>query len=209
MHNKSNTLTSGTPLQQAEKAIIMLHGRGATAENILGLADELNIKDFAILAPQATNNTWYPYSFMAKVDQNQPWLDSALELIDALVKEIADSGIPKEKIYFAGFSQGACLTLEYIARNAVRYGGAAAFTGGLIGEEIDQSNYSGDFKAMPLFVSTGDPDPHVSVSRVSESVMILKGMNAEVNLQIYEGRPHTIAQDEVDRANEMIFEDES
>lgn len=159
----------------------------------------------AIYAPQATNSSWYPYSFMVPQDQNQPALDSALAVIGELVDDILSAGIPADKIYFAGFSQGACLTLEFIARHAQQYGGAVAFTGGLIGKELETGNYKGDFNNTPVLITTGDPDPHVPVSRVQQSVETLKAMGADVTSKVYPGRPHTILADEIKLANQYIF----
>lgn len=204
MHTK-NIKTAGKPLKEAEKALIMVHGRGANARDILGLASHLNVSDYALLAPEATNNTWYPYSFLAKPEQNEPWLSSALDLLKESVEEVTNQGISPENIYFMGFSQGACLTLEFVARNAQKFGGVAAFTGGLIGDRIYEENYSGDFNGTPIFIGTGNPDPHVPVERVKESVTILEKMNAKVYLEVYEGRPHTITQDEIEEANRVIF----
>ena len=183
----------------------MLHGRGATAESIIGLADHLNLKDAAILALQATNNSWYPYSFLAPVKENQPALDSALEVIDDLVKDIQSNGIPLHQIYFLGFSQGACLSLEYVARHAAGYGGVIAYTGGLIGETLNAENYTGDFLHTPILITTGDPDPHVPLIRVQESVAVLEKLNAEVSLRVYSGRAHTIQQQEIELANKLIL----
>jgi len=194
------------PVGSADKAIIFLHGRGASATDIISLNQHLQVNDAALFAPQATNHSWYPYSFMAPVSENQPALDSALSVIKALVEEIENQGIPKNKIFFAGFSQGACLTLEFISRNAARYGGAVAFTGGLIGEQLDLSNYSGDFNQTPVFISTGDPDPHVPVSRVNESKKILEEMNAQVTVNIYPGRAHTISKAEIELARSLVFQ---
>src|SRR5690349_21826783 len=156
MHQKK-IITAGQPLAKATKALVMLHGRGATAEDILGLASEFPVSDFALLAPQATNYTWYPYSFMAPVKQNEPWLSSAIKVVDDTVEDIRKAGIKDEQIYFAGFSQGACLTLEYVTRNARRWGGISAFTGGLIGDKIYRENYRGDFERTPIFIGTSDP----------------------------------------------------
>lgn len=197
--------TTGTPAAQAKGALVMLHGRGGTAANIMSIARELNVNDFIIYAPQATHNSWYPYSFMAPDEQNQPALNSALETINQLVEQIKADGIPAEKIYFLGFSQGACLTLEYITRNAQAFGGAVAFTGGLIGEQINLTNYKGDFNGTPVLITTGNPDPHVPLTRVEESVDMLKQHGANVTLKVYPGRPHTISMDEVELANEVIF----
>jgi len=197
--------TAGTPLAQAKGALVLLHGRGGTARNIISLASEFNLTDFTIFAPQATNQSWYPYSFMAPVEENQTALDSALEVIGQTVEDIIAAGISADKIYFAGFSQGACLTLEYLARNAQPFGGAVAFTGGLIGEQLEMSNYKGDFAGTPILISTGDPDPHVPLSRVEESVSILKNLGAGVTLKVFKGRPHTILHKEIELANQLIF----
>lgn len=204
MHKK-NIQTAGKPLKDAEKVLIMVHGRGADASDILGLASHLKVDDFALLAPEATNNTWYPYSFMAPPKQNEPWLSSALDLLNELVADVRQQGIAAEKIYFLGFSQGACLTLEFVTRHAQRLGGVIAFTGGLIGDKLNEGNYSGNFDGTSIFISTGNPDPHVPVARVKESVAILEKMNATVHLKIYDGRPHAISQDEIEEANTVIF----
>ena len=204
MHEK-NIQTAGKPLNEAEKALIMIHGRGANAQDILRLASHLNVEDYALVAPQATNHTWYPYSFMAKPEQNEPGLSSALDLLKETVDDLIKQGISTENISFLGFSQGACLALEFVARNATRYGGVAAFTGGLIGDKINRSHYSGDFKGTPIFIGTGNPDPHVPLDRVEESVAVLKEMNAEVHMEVYDNRPHTISKDEIDWANKIIF----
>jgi phospholipase/carboxylesterase len=198
-------VTAGKNLEDAGKALIMIHGRGANTNDILSVADYLNVNEFALLAPQATNNTWYPYSFMAPVSQNEPWLSSSLNLIKDLVNDINAKGIASENIYFLGFSQGACLTLEFIARNASKYGGVVAFTGGLIGDSIQLENYTGDFNKTPIFIGSSNPDPHVPVERVYETTKILKEMNAVVTLKIYNGMGHTISQDEIDTANSLVF----
>jgi phospholipase/carboxylesterase len=203
--HQKNIITAGTPLANAKGALVMLHGRGGTAQNILSLAHEFNLQDIAILAPQATNQSWYPYSFMVPVGDNQPALDSALTVIGETVQDIIAADISPENIYFTGFSQGACLTLEYITRNAQRYGGAVAFTGALIGEQLNMANYKGDFGHTPVLIATGNPDPHVPLSRVEESVTILQAMGADVTLKVYDGRPHTITQPEIELANQLIF----
>ncbi|MBC7827313.1 MAG: dienelactone hydrolase family protein [Chitinophagaceae bacterium] len=204
MHKK-NVITAGKPLKEATKALILLHGRGASAEDILSLATYLNVKEYALIAPQATGNTWYPYSFMMPPSQNEPWLSSALSLIKELVSDLNNNGIASENIYFAGFSQGACLTLEFVARNATKFGGVAAFTGGLIGEVIYGENYKGDFKNTPVFIGTSNPDPHIPVERVYATTNILKNMNAAVTEKIYNNMGHTINDDEIKNANAIIF----
>jgi phospholipase/carboxylesterase len=203
-HSKQISI-GGVPAANAKAALIMIHGRGASADDIMQLASRLNVKDMALYAPQATNNSWYPYSFMAPVQENEPALSSALDVVEQVVEQAIADGISSDKIYFLGFSQGACLTLEYIARNAKRFGGAVAFTGGLIGEELELKNYTGDFAGTPVLVTTGDPDPHVPLSRVKESVDVLKGLNANVTLKVYQGRPHTITFEELSLANEYVF----
>ena len=204
MHRK-NIQTAGKSLKEAEKVLIMIHGRGVDARDILGVASHLNVSEYAIFAPEATNNTWYPYSFMAPTERNEPWLSSALGLLKEMVDEIKKEGINGENIYFLGFSQGACLALEFVSRYAEKYGGIVAFTGGLIGNKIYAENYSGDFNMTPVFIGTSETDPHVPIERVNQSVNILERMNADVYLKVYEGRPHIISQDEIDQANLKIF----
>ncbi|WP_187261949.1 alpha/beta hydrolase [Pontibacter beigongshangensis] len=199
-----NIKTYGRPLEETGKAMVLVHGRGATAESILTLRQNLDVADFSLLAPQATNHSWYPYSFMAPVSQNQPALDSALALLDETVQRIKAAGIKSEHIFLLGFSQGACLSAEFAARQAQRFGGLLLFTGGLIGEKIHTDNYKGSFEGTPVLITTGDPDPHVPVSRVNESVRILEEMGAVVTKKIYKGRPHTILQEELDLAKEIL-----
>ncbi len=204
MHVK-NIITAGKPVTEARKALIMVHGRGAGANDILALASHLNVEEFALLAPQATNSTWYPGSFLLPPEQNEPWLSSALSLLDETVQDITKQGIEHENIYFVGFSQGACLILEYVTRNARKYGGVAAFTGGLQGETIDEKNYTGNFKGTRVFIGTGDPDPHVPVDRVNRTAAIMNNLNASVRVEVYKNKPHNVSQDEIDQANSLIF----
>jgi phospholipase/carboxylesterase len=204
MHTKQ-IIRTGKQTGEATKTLVLLHGRGGSAEDILGLTNYLPVKDFALFAPQATNNTWYPYSFMATPKDNEPWLSGALALVRDTVADVVASGIKPENIYFLGFSQGACLTLEFVTRNATRYGGVVAFTGGLIGDRIYEENYQGDFGGTPVFIGTSDPDPHVPVERVNASADILTGMNAAVTKKIYKGMGHTISQEEIEVVKELIF----
>ena len=204
MHKKK-IQTAGKSLKEAEKVLIMIHGRGSNALDILGLASHLNVSEYALIAPEATNNTWYSYSFMVKPEQNEPWLSSALDLMKEKVDDAIKQGVKPENIYFLGFSQGACLTLEFVTRHAKKYGGVVVLTGGLIGDKIYSQNYTGNFNGTPIFIGTGNPDPHVPIERVKESVNVLEKMNAEVHLQVYEGRPHTISQDEIKKANLLVF----
>jgi phospholipase/carboxylesterase len=204
MHQKQ-FITAGKKLEDASRVLIMIHGRGGSAEDILSLADHLDVKDFALVAPQATGHSWYPYSFLTVPSQNEPWLTSALDILSEIVQDIVSKGLPKQNIYFLGFSQGACLTLEFVTRNAFKYGGVAAFTGGLIGDKIYEQNYSGDFSGTPVFIGTSDPDPHVPVERVNESATILEKMNAILTKKIYINMGHTINQDEISTVNKLIF----
>ena len=203
--HEKNIITARKPVTDAEKVLLMIHGRGGSAEDILSLAGHLRLKDFALLAPQATNQAWYPFSFMAPTAQNEPWLSSALSILKELLDDLIAQGVKTENIYLLGFSQGACLTLEFVARHAKRFGGVIAFTGGLIGDKINNENYQGDFNGTPIFIGSSNPDPHVPVERVNESTKILRSMNAEVTEKIYEGMGHTINQDEIDTVNRIIF----
>lgn len=204
MHTKKWKETGAKP-GPGIKVLIMIHGRGANAEDILSLADHLDVNGFSLVAPEASNNTWYPYSFLAPPKQNEPFLSAALERVKELTEELNRKGVQNEQIYFLGFSQGACLTLEFTARNAKRYGGIVAFTGGLIGDQIYKENYSGDFGGTPVFIGTSDPDPHVPAARAEASAALLKSMGADVIFKVYQGMGHTISADEVRVVNEKIF----
>ena len=204
MHQKQ-IVSAGSALKPGGKVLIMLHGRGGSAEDILPLGAHLNTTGFSLLAPQAGNHAWYPYSFLAPPEQNEPWLSSALELLAALVDELLQQGIAPEHIYLCGFSQGACLALEFAARHARRYGGVVAFTGGLIGDRIYPQHYTGDFAQTPVFIGSSDPDAHVPEERVQATADILRGMHARVTVRIYPGMGHTINQDEIEQANKLVF----
>lgn len=206
MHKK-NIIAAGKELTPAGKVLVMLHGRGGSAEDMLSLSSYLNVNGYTLLAPQATNNTWYPYSFLAPPSQNEPWLSSALQILEELVEDTVSKGVPAENIYFAGFSQGACLTLEFVTRNANKYGGVVAFTGGLIGDKIYNENYKGDFQNTAVFIGTSNPDPHVPVERVYATSNILRDMNASVTEKVYNNMGHTINRDEIDNANKFVFKD--
>lgn len=197
-------VTGGQPLATATNALIMLHGRGGSAQDILSLAQHLNVADFALLAPQAPGYSWYPQSFLAPPTQNEPALSSALSMLTGLVDELEQQGISRRNLYLLGFSQGACLTLEFSARHAARYGGIVAFTGGLIGDKIDPDKYAGDLASTPVFIGTSDPDFHVPVERVRASTILLRNLGASVTEKIYANRGHIISQDEIDQANTLI-----
>jgi len=185
-------------------AIILLHGRGASAEDILGLREELGLGDVAYFAPEATGRAWYPYSFLAPVEQNEPWLSRSLARVGETVEAALRQGIAREKIVIAGFSQGACLASEFAARNAARYAGLIAFTGGLIGPPGTEFSYPGDLAGTPAFFGAGDPDAHVPWQRVADSARVLANMGAEVTLRRYPGMPHTISREEIVEAKAIL-----
>jgi len=203
-HRNQPVRMTGRSLESARAAVILVHGRGASAEDILSLADEFDLPDFAYLAPQAAGHAWYPYSFLSPLAQNQPWLDSALALLGKVVGQAAEGGIPREKVALVGFSQGACLATEFLARNAVRHGGLVALTGGLIGPRGTTFKYSGDLAGTPCFFGAGDPDPHVPWERVQESASVFSVLNANVTLRRYPGLPHTINPDELEQARQLL-----
>lgn len=187
----------GLPLNEAEAVMILMHGRGATAESILGLADALARPEFAYLAPQAAGDTWYPYGFMTPIERNEPWLTSALSFVDRTIQLAAGAGVPPARAMLLGFSQGACLTLEYAARHPQRYGGVVGLTGGLIGPDGTPRDYAGSFEGTPVFIGSSDPDPHIPRARVEESAAVLERMGASVTKRIYPGMGHTVNEDEL------------
>lgn len=204
MHSK-NIIQKGRPLEETKKVMIMIHGRGGTGQDILSLTPHLDLNDFTLMAPQAYNNSWYPLSFLAPEEQNQPWLSSALKLLEELETDLNSSGIASENIYFFGFSQGACLTLEYVTRHAKRYGGVIAVIGGLIGENINTGDYIKDFAQTPIFIATSNPDTHVPLERVHKTADILKLKNADVSLKVFENAGHTILLEELQLAKAHVF----
>ena len=203
-HRNQPVVERGRSLDSARAAVVLVHGRGASAKDILGLAAELDFPEVAYLAPEAAGHTWYPYSFLAPIEQNQPWLDSALTLLGETVKRATAAGIPRSKVAIVGFSQGACLATEFVARNAARYGGLIAFTGGLIGPPGTKFRYSGELSGTPCFLGAGDPDPHVPWQRVAESASVLSALGAAVTLQRYPGLSHTINEDEIEQAKNIL-----
>ncbi len=208
MHkHEKNISYKGVGLGIAKKAMILVHGRGANPESILGLAPHLKVNDFALLAPAAKDRTWYPFSFLAPKAQNEPGLSSGLAVLAATLAEIEEAGISKENIYFLGFSQGACLVSEFLARNAHRYGGAFIYSGGLIGEQIEEENYKGDFGGTPILIGCSDIDAHVPLHRVQDTTRILQQMGAAVNERIYPGAPHTIFEEEIEITNKILTQE--
>ena len=204
LHQSQPILQAGLPFEQARKAMIMIHGRGATAQDILTLAPELNQSSFAYLAPQAADHTWYPYRFMEPIANNEPWLSSALALIESLLDRIAAAGIPPERTMLLGFSQGACLTLEFVARNARRYGGVAGLSGGLIGPDDTPRDYAGSLDGTPIFLGCSDVDFHIPSYRVEHASEVLQRLGGRVTKRLYPNMDHMINQDEIDFVRGMM-----
>jgi predicted esterase len=197
-------LRAGVPVAQARLAVILLHGRGAGAQDILPLSQEFRVRDVAYLAPQAAGHTWYPFSFLMPLDQNEPALSSALRLIERLIASLGTEGIPPERVALMGFSQGACLTLEFAARHAQPYAAIAAFSGGLIGPPGTPRAYAGSFAGTPVFMGCSDVDPHIPVDRVHESADVYTRMGAVVTRRIYPRMGHTIIADEIDAVDALL-----
>ena len=202
-HAGQPVLVAGRPEDEATAAAILVHGRGASARDILTLARELRQPELAYLAPQAAGSTWYPRSFLAPIELNEPGLSSGLSILAGLVDRLAADGIPAERILLVGFSQGACLTLEFVARNAQRYGGVAGLTGGLIGPPGTPRDYRGSLAGTPMFLGSGDPDPHVPWERAQESAEVFTTLGAEVELRHYPGMAHTISVDEIEAVSAL------
>jgi predicted esterase len=195
---------AGEPISRAQAALLMVHGRGASAEDILSLAKELDQPGFAYLAPQAAENTWYPNRFLVPLAENEPWLSSALAFVKSVLTEITNSGIPPEQVILLGFSQGACLTLEFAARNARRYGGLVGFSGALIGPDDAPRDYAGSLAGTPVFLGCSDVDPHVPQERVDQTAEVLRRLGGEVTRRFYPNMDHTVSQDEIDFVRGMM-----
>lgn len=205
MHSVNHIETAGTPLGEAKRAMIMIHGRGASAQSILSLSAHFESDKMAFLAPQATGGSWYPYSFLAPMDDNEPGLSSALVVIGQLVEQLKmEYNFAAKDIYLLGFSQGACLALEYAARNAGRYGGIFGLSGGLIGPEGTPRDYSGSFSETPVLLGCSDVDHHIPRERVVESGEVFKGMGADVTVQLYKNFGHSVHQDEITFINKVM-----
>jgi len=203
-HAGQPVLTDGAPLDRARAALILLHGRGASAESILSLAHDIGHPGFAYLAPQAAGFTWYPLPFTAPLDANEPFLSSAIALVDAVAARVEQAGLPAERIALAGFSQGACLALEYAARRARRYGGVLGFSGGLIGPDDTPRDYAGSLDGTPVFLGCGDRDSHIPLARVEHSAEVFLQLGADVTKRIYPNMGHAINADEVAFASDLL-----
>jgi predicted esterase len=205
-HASQPVLHAGAPVAEAKGAVVLLHGRGGSAEDILSLAQPLYREGVAYLAPQAAGHTWYPNSFLAPREANEPYLSSALAKVGSVVAELKAAGISRDRIVVAGFSQGACLATEFVASNPVRYAGLIAFTGGLIGSPDANLHHEGSLAGTPVLFLSGDPDPHVPWQRVQASAAELERMGAVVTARRYPGRQHTITAEELDLARTLVHE---
>lgn len=203
-HEGQPVATKGTPLGESRRAVVMLHGRGRDTEDILDLADRIGDDTLSYLAPAAEGASWYPQSFLEPLERNEPRLSGALEVIDALVRELRRKGYTTQDIFLAGFSQGACLAAEYAARNAARYGGLLIFTGGLIGPPGTEWEYKGSFGGTPVFLGTSDVDEFVPEPRVRETARVLQKMEADVTLRVYTGMEHLVNDDEILAAKNVL-----
>lgn len=205
MAHDGRTLTfSGAPLNEASAAVLMLHGRGDSAQGILGLADALAPAGVAYAAPQAEGNTWYPHSFLMPLERNEPQLSSALKAVQDALGELEAAGLARENIVLLGFSQGACLALESAAQNATRYGGVIALSGGLIGPEGTPREYPGSLDGTPVFLGCSNVDAHIPEVRVRESAEVMQRLSGAVDARIYPGMGHTVNQDEIGAATKII-----
>jgi predicted esterase len=203
-HFGQPVLTAGEPLASARAALILLHGRGASARDIVPVGLQIAAPGLALLAPQAAGNTWYPYSFLMPIDQNEPYLTSALRAVGRVVQMAGEAGIAPERSILLGFSQGACLASEFTARHARRYGGLIVFSGGLIGPEGAPRDYAGSLEGTPVFIGCSDVDSHVPESRVRETGEVLDRLGGSVDLRIYPGMGHTINGDELEAARVIV-----
>jgi len=204
-HRRQPVLAAGMPLDKARAAMLMVHGRGATATDILGLGMELRRPEFAYLAPQAAGNAWYPYRFMEPTERNEPWLSSALAKLESVLAHITDAGIAPERTLILGFSQGACLAQEFAARHARRYGGLVGLSGGLIGPEGTPRDYPGSLDGTPVFLGCSDVDPHIPKERVDYSAEVLRKLGGVVTERIYPNLDHTVNRDELAVVREMMI----
>jgi len=196
-HAGQPVLAMGPKPEEARLALICVHGRGASAEDILGLAQELRLDDVAYLAPQASSQTWYPYSFLTPMEKNEPGITSGLGVIERLVALLADRGLPPDRVGLLGFSQGACLSLEYAARHARRYAAVIGLSGGLIGPPGTPRDYAGSLEGTPVFLGCSDIDPHIPLERVHESAEVFRRLGATIDERIYPRMAHTVNADEL------------
>jgi len=197
-------LQFGADLASARLAVVMIHGRGASAEDMINLAREIRTADVAFIAPQAPGNTWYPFSFLAPIEQNEPALSRALSTVDGSVRSLAEQGFDSTRVGLLGFSQGACLSLEYAAQHARRYAAIIGLSGGLIGPPGTPRDYTGSFDGTPVFLGCSDIDAHIPLERVHETADVFRQMGANVDERIYEGMGHTVNVDELKAVQALL-----
>jgi predicted esterase len=202
-HAGQPVLQTGVAPDTASGGAILVHGRGADARDILGLAPLIDPGKLTFVAPEAADHSWYPYSFLAPITDNEPGISSALAVIDDLCARLVQSGVPESRILLLGFSQGACLVLEYAARHARRLGGVVGLSGGLIGPFGTHRDHTGDLAGTPVFLGCSDTDPHIPRDRVEETADVMKGLGARVTMRIYPGMGHGINDDEVDAVRQL------
>jgi len=233
-HADEELVTAGAPVGEADAAVVLVHGRGATARSIVGFGEEVagdgdvalspaakppavrETGGLSLLAPQAAANTWYPSSFLAPVADNEPGRSSGLRAVGRAVETVTEAGVPPERVLVTGFSQGACLASEFVARNPTRYGGLAVLSGGLIGESVDIDDYVSHAAAAvdrdaaeslggtPAFLGCSDVDPHIPEERVHETTAVLDALGADVDERIYEGMGHGINEDETNAVAALV-----
>lgn len=197
----------GAPLQVARLAVILVHGRGATGESMLALVEAIGLQkteDIAFLAPQAPGGSWYPYNFLTPIAQNEPYLSRSLDILAGVLNQVIRAGVSAERTVFVGFSQGACLSLEFIARHAQQYAGVAGLSGGLIGPPGKAWDYPGSLEHTPVFLGCSDVDPHIPEERVRETARVLEQLGAQVTTRIYPGMGHTVNEDELIQVRSII-----
>lgn len=204
-HQGQPVRVAGEPLGAARGALVMVHGRGGTAEGILALSGDLAQSGFAYLAPQAAGQTWYPNSFLSPIASNEPWLSSALAALADVLARVTASGMPADRTILLGFSQGACLVLEFAARHALRYGGVVGLSGGLIGPEGTPRDYPGSLGGTPVFLGCSDADPHIPKERVLDSAAVFRRMGASVTDRLYPRMGHTVNADEIEFVRGMMM----
>jgi predicted esterase len=204
IHQGQPVLSSGADRDSADLAVILLHGRGASAASMLPLAGELAVDGAHFVIPQAAQSRWYPQTAFGPIEANEPDFSSALHLIDTLVKDLNQAGFSNSEILVGGFSQGACLSVEYVARNAKRYGGLFVLSGALIGPPGTRRDYPGSLEGMPAFIGGSDVDPWIPDDLQRETAQVLEKMGAEVEFRIYDAMPHTVNEDEIKRVRALL-----
>jgi predicted esterase len=203
-HGDQPVLRHGPVAGQARLAMILVHGRGGSAEDLLALATELAIEDVLYVAPQASGHTWYPYSFLAPIAQNEPGLTSGLNRLSSLIDTLRHEGMPPERVGLMGFSQGACLSLEYAARHARRYAAIVGLSGGVIGPPATPRHYAGSLDGTPVFLGCSDIDPHIPLERVHESADVFRRLSAVVDERIYQAMGHVVNDDEIKAVRALL-----